>query len=266
MSTMTSTTTLGMSRKIFGMSRRTLGTLVRNEMRLALREPGFILFGVGMPIVLVIILGCVPSFREANPDLDGARTIDVYLPIAIIMAMALLGLNLTSWALANYRDKGVLKRLSTTPVNPASLLAAQGAVMATTAVIVAILLHAIGAVAFGVPAPEQPIGYVLTFLLAVATLISMGLLIAAVAPSGGVANGIGVGLFYPLMFLAGLWAPREVLPDVIVKIGDATPLAAAVGALQDSMEGSWPSLTHVGVLLAYTVVCGFGAARLFRWT
>jgi len=263
-----STLTLGTGRKpsAFGMSRKTLGALVRNEMRLALREPAFILFGVGLPIVLVVILGCVPSFREANPDLDGARTIDVYLPIAIIMTMALLGLNLTSWALANYREKGVLKRLSTTPVNPASLLAAQGAVMATTAVIVAVLLHVVGAVAFGVPSPEQAVGYVLTFLLSVATLISMGLLIAAVAPSGGVANGIGVGLFYPLMFLAGLWAPREVLPNVLVKIGDATPLAAAVGAMQDSMEGSWPSLAHVGVLLAYTVVCGFGAARLFRWS
>jgi ABC-2 type transport system permease protein len=160
----------------------------------------------------------------------------------------------------------VLKRLASTPASPALLLAAQGAVIAVIAVIVAALLHVVGAVAFHVPAPQQPVGYVLALLLTIATLIALGLLIAAVAPSGGVANGIGVGLFYPLMFFAGLWVPREAMPDALVRIGDATPLGAAVGALQDSMSGSWPSLAHVGVLIAYIVLCSLGAARWFRWT
>ncbi|OHV56439.1 ABC transporter permease [Pseudofrankia sp. BMG5.36] len=247
------------------MSRKVLGALVRSEARLALRDPGTTLFAVGLPVVLVVILGCVPSFREHSADLGGARVIDLYLPITIVMVVALLGLSLAPGALARYREKGVLKRLATTPASPASLLAAQGAVIAILAVLVAALLHVVGAAAFRVPAPEQPVGYVLALLLTIATLIALGLLIAAVAPSSGVANGIGVGLFYPLMFFAGLWVPREAMPRVLVDIGDATPLGAAVGALQDSMSGSWPGLVHVGVMVAYIVLCGLGAARWFRW-
>ncbi|MBL7498513.1 ABC transporter permease [Frankia sp. CNm7] len=245
---------------------RVLGAMTRSEARLLWREPVIVMFAVGLPVVLVAILGSVPAFRDVDPELGGVRVIDLYLPITSVMAVAMLGLNLTTVTLGGYREKGILKRLATTPVSPLLLLAAHGLVVAGTAVLVAVLAHLVGAVAFDVPVPEQPVGYALAFSLTIATLVALGLLIAAVAPSAGAANGIGTGLFFPLMFFAGLWAPREAMPDVLVRISDATPLGAAVGALQDSMAGSWPGAVHVGVMAAYIVLCGAGAARWFRWT
>ena len=48
-------------------------------------------------------------------------------------------------------------------------------------------------------------------------------------------------------------------------IGDWTPLGAAVHALQDSMQGAFPSAQSLLVLAAWAVIFGVLAVRFFRW-
>jgi ABC-2 type transport system permease protein len=68
-----------------------------------------------------------------------------------------------------------------------------------------------------------------------------------------------------MMFMAGLWIPRDTMPDVLRSISDYTPLGAAVGALQHAAAGEWPRALHLVVLAAYALVFPFLATRLFRW-
>ena len=89
--------------------------------------------------------------------------------------------------------------------------------------------------------------------------------VAAVAPTGRTAGVIGTMLFFPLMFFAGLWIPRAQMPASLVRISDFTPLGAAVGAMQDSMHGSWPHPSALAVLAGYAVVFTVAAIRFFRW-
>lgn len=46
---------------------------------------------------------------------------------------------------------------------------------------------------------------------------------------------------------------------------DAAPIGASVAALQNAMDGSFPTLPSILVLAAYTVALGCVAARWFRW-
>jgi ABC-2 type transport system permease protein len=67
------------------------------------------------------------------------------------------------------------------------------------------------------------------------------------------------------MFFAGLWAPREFMPEVLQRIGDFTPLAAGQDMMTDALTGQSPAVLSVTVLLGYLVICGAAAVKFFRW-
>jgi ABC-2 type transport system permease protein len=223
-------------------------------------------FSLFFPTILVVILGSIPAFREPSADLGGARVIDLYVGIAVALTLAMLGLQVTPLVLATYREKGILRRLATTPARPTLLLAAQLTAALLTAIVASALAIAAGRIAFDVALPANLAGFIVAFLLAALGVFAIGLFIAALAPSGKAGNSIGTLLFFPSMFFAGLWTPREVLPHVLQRIGDFTPLGAGERALHDAMSGHWPSLLSATVLVGYLAVFGLGAARLFRWS
>ena len=245
---------------------RVFTKLTVTELRLLGREPLAAFFSLLFPTVLVVILGSIPSFREPSADLGGARVIDLYVGIAAVLSLATLGLQVVPTVLANYREKGILRRLATTPVRPLMLLSAQLAAALLVAVVAAALAIAVGRIGFDVALPAQFAAFVLGYLLAALGVFAIGLFIAAVAPSGKAGNSIGTLLFFPSMFFAGLWTPREVMPEALQRVGDFTPLGAGERALHDAMTGHWPSLLSATVLVGYLAVFGFGAARLFRWS
>jgi len=242
-----------------------LSKLTITELRLALREPAFVFFALAFPPLLLVVLGSVPVFRRPDPGIGGLRVIDLYAPIVIAMSIAMLALSGLPQVFATYREKGVLRRMATTPVPPIKLLTAQVVMCVGLAVGTLVLVLAIGRIAFDIALPRQIVGYVLAYVLSVVATLSIGLLIAALAPSGRGAGAIGSVLFFPVLFFAGLWLPRAGMPEVLRRISDFTPLGAGVQSLQDTAGGAWPQLLHVAVMLGWTVVAGAAAARFFRW-
>lgn len=242
-----------------------LTRLTTTETKLFFREPAGVFFLLLFPLILLVVLGSIPAFREAAEDMGGARPIDLYAPITVVMALAFISLNGLPQQFATYRDKGILRRMRTTPVRPAMMLGAQVLMCMAMAVAVTAVLLATGRTAFDVPLPEQPVGYVVAYLLSALAMFSIGLLVASLAPNGKAAGAIGTMLFFPVLFLAGLWAPRETMADWLRGISDFSPLGAGVQSLQDAAAGQWPQLLHVAVLVGWTIVAGGLAARYFRW-
>lgn len=239
--------------------------LTRNELRLFLREPLVVFFALLFPTVLVVILGSIPSFRTADPALGGVTVLSIYVGIALALSLAMLGLQFVPAVLALYRERGILRRLATTPVRPIALLGAQLVSAILTAVVSAALVLTVSRIAFGVQLPSQLAGFALAYVLSAAGVFAIGLLIAALVPTGKAGNAVGTLLFFPSMFFAGLWTPREVMPKVLQRVGDFTPLGAGERALHDAATGHWPSLLPVVVLVGYVLVFGAAAAKLFRW-
>ncbi|MGH3703096.1 MAG: ABC transporter permease [Agromyces sp.] len=223
------------------------------ESKLLVREPGS-LFTVVIPLFILIVFG-----SSIGPDDT------TLLPMAIAISIGLVGLYLMPTALATYREKGILRRLSTTPVRPASLLVVQLILQFVLALVSCGALLTVAGAALGARLPANALSFIAVFLLGTASMFAIGLLIAALAPSGRAANGIGVLLYFPMAYLAGLMQPVSQMPAIFVRIGEFTPLGAFRQSLQDVWTGAAPDPLLLGVMAAYAVVVSLAAARFFRW-
>ncbi|WP_410656478.1 ABC transporter permease [Amycolatopsis sp. lyj-112] len=242
-----------------------LSRLTATETKLFFREPMLVFFVLAFPPILLVILGAIPAMREPSEDLGGARAISLYVPIIVALGLALFALNGLSQLFATYREKGVLRRMRTTPVEPRVMIGAQLLMSTIMSVATMVVVLAIGRLAFDVSLPRQLPAYLIGYLLAALAMFTIGLLVASLAPNGKSAGAIGTLLFFPLAFFAGLWVPRAEMNDVLRTISDFTPLGAGVQSLQDATAGHWPQPLHAAVLLGWTIVAGGLAARYFRW-
>ena len=78
---------------------------------------------VGLPLVLLIIFGNIPGFRKpVSRATPGVSVLDAYVPVLLSFVLAMIALNVLPPVLAGYREKGVLRRLSATPVGDKRLL------------------------------------------------------------------------------------------------------------------------------------------------
>jgi ABC-2 type transport system permease protein len=245
--------------------RAAFGTLVRSEVRLAWRQPVGLVFGLGLPLVLLVVFGSIPGFRHAQANLGGATYFGVYLPILVTLVLAALGLASLPTPVATYREQGILRRLSTTPVPPSYVLAAQLLINLCIAAGSMVVLLVLGTAVFGAGTPRSVIGLAVAVVLSAAAIFAIGLLVAAVARTGAAAGLIGAAGFFPLMFFAGLWVPRDLMPVVLRDISDWTPLGASVRALQAALQTGFPPLASLAVLAGYALVFGWLSVRFFVW-
>jgi ABC-2 type transport system permease protein len=239
--------------------------LLTTEAKLFLREPLALFWGVLFPLILIVVLGLASQHAKPDPELGGLRVVDVYVPITMAMVITILSLSALPTMLATYREKGILRRMSTTPVRPSVLLGADVAVMVTVILVALALIATVGNVAFNVNLPRQTPAFALTLVLGATALLSIGALVASIASTARIAAAIGTLVFFPMMFFAGLWIPQAEMPAALRHISEYTPLGAMVSAIQQTMRDQWPGASHLIVLGIYALVFSVAAARLFRW-
>ncbi|MCG5214459.1 ABC transporter permease [Streptosporangium sp. KLBMP 9127] len=234
--------------------------LTHHELRLFLRDPASTLVVLVLPVGMVVLFGAI-----MNPG-GGSDPIETYFPsAAIALGLAQLGMNLLPTTVAGYREKGILRRMATTPIHPARLLGAQFAVGALLAVVAVALVVAVAALAFGFDLPGRPLAFLVTCVLGILSIFAVGLLVAALAPTSRVATGIGIAVFFVSMVFGGVFMPAETLPEFMLTVGDYTPLGAFMQALRASWAGGWPEPLHLLVMAVVAVVFALASAKMFRW-
>ncbi|RSN69753.1 ABC transporter permease [Actinomadura sp. WAC 06369] len=239
--------------------------VLRAEARLFLREPGNLLWVVGFPPVLLVLLGSVPLFRAARHDLDGLRLIDVYTPVTVLMGLIMASVQAMPPLLAGYRERGILRHMAMTPVRPSALIFAQMGLFGGAALVSGLLSLAVGRLAFEVPLPREAFGYALVLLLTAAAALAMGALVAATAATAKNANASGFTVSLPMLFSAGVWLPVQAMPDVLAHAIAFTPFGAAAGALGQAAAGDWPAWSRLTALALWVIVLSYAARRWFRW-
>ncbi|MEV0827262.1 ABC transporter permease [Nonomuraea rubra] len=240
---------------------RALKNVIAVELMLGLRDPMSAFFALGFPLIMLWV-----KLREGNKRLPGgALLVDATVPMLTVFVIGLAGLVVLPATLAQYRERRVLKRLRATPASPAMIFGAQWAAHMVLAVLGTVLIVGAGVLAYGLTAPASLPLVILAWLLGALSLGAIGLLLGVLAPSGRAATVIGLGLFFPMVFMSGAVIPRESMSGSMRAIGDLTPMAPAVQAIRDGWAGNGASAVTLGIMVAVFVVAGVAAVRAFRW-
>ncbi|NBM19703.1 ABC transporter permease [Streptomyces sp. GC420] len=239
--------------------------VLKTETRLFLREPGALFWVFAFPTLLLLVLGLMPPFREPNDTLGGRRVIDLYVPICVLLALITAGLQAMPPVLAGYRERGILRRMSTTPVRPSALLLAQIVLHFAAALGSALLVIVSGRLAYGVDLPAGPLGYLLALILLALGVLALGSTIGALSRTAKAASAVASVAFFPAMFASGVWMPVQTMPGTLRRVVELTPFGAASEALNQATAGDWPDASHLGVTALWAVLLTAAAARWFRW-
>jgi ABC-2 type transport system permease protein len=206
-----------------------------------------------------------PRARNASPDAPGVVSLDLPILASVLIAASAV-LSLVA-IIAIYREGGILKRLRATPLRPHTILAAHVLVkLLFTAVTLAAMVLA-GRRYYPIDADVPLASFTVAMLFCTTSIVSLGFLIASIAPTARFAQPLGTLIMYPMLGLSGLFVPVESLPPMLQTVARALPLTYAVSLLRGIWHGEgWSShVSDVAVLTLMFVVFTAVSAKVFRW-
>lgn len=224
-----------------------------------------------VPVAIVVGFGLQSGMDKPKQGLGGQIGMEYLASVGVALGLAILSLIQVPQVIGQYREQGILRRLGATPVRPATLLIAKLAVWAAVAVVSVLLIAAVARFGYHVPVPVRLGWFAVTVILGIAAMLALGMLAAAAAPNARAATGIGMLLYLPSLFLAGVFQPSNQMSGTLQRIGNYTPLGAVLHAVRDTWMGRASGsenlglAAYLGIMAAYAVVVGLAAARFFRW-
>jgi ABC-2 type transport system permease protein len=249
-------------------SARTLGKLTWVEIKLVLREPLTLVFSFAFPIVLLLVMGEV--FGQSTGDAGEVvfrnfGAMNYYVPGYLGLVAAAFGVISLPTHLTAYRERGVLRRLHASGVRARDVVLSQTMVGGALSAIGAVCVIALGMAIYDVRMPASPLAVVLVYVLSTLSFMAVGCLLGAIIKRTRAAQGIGLILFFVMIFVSGTCPPVEVMSRVMLDVGKALPLYHAAFALQDAWNGLGVNWTEVGILGGIIVGALALTAWLFRW-
>ncbi|MCZ6597702.1 MAG: ABC transporter permease [Planctomycetota bacterium] len=198
----------------------------------------------------------------------GARYVDFLFP-------GLLGLNLmgtgmwsVGFAVADMRQRKVLKRMLVTPMRRSSFLLSFFLSRLAFFLLEVIVLVAFGVWVLGVPFRTGLGGFLALCVVGAFIFSGLGLLTTARAKTIEGASGLMNFVMMPMWLASGVFFSYERFPDAIQPLLRVLPLSALNDALRAMMldgEGLAGIWTELAIQLAWGGIAFFLALRIFRW-
>lgn len=233
------------------------------------RSPVSAFFTLIFPAFLLVLFTLLFG-NEPLGDL-GITTAQFYAPaLAVFGAVSATYTNIAIGT-AIARDEGILKRIRGTPLPPWIYLGGRIGSGVYIAAIAVLLMMGAGALLYGVDViPRTLPAVIVTFLVGVGTFAALGLLVAAVAPSGESAPAIANATLLPLAFISDIFiATEQGAPGWLTRVADIFPLRHFAVAFADgfdpTLRGAQFHWDHLGVMALWGIGATLLAIRLFRW-
>lgn len=246
---------------------RGLWRLTWLEIKIFAREPMGLFGSIGIPVLVFLIAGRMAAGSTTPDALSPRGFVRVGLPVLAAILITLSSVTSLVTVIAIYREGGILKRLRATPLRPNTILTAQVLVKLLFTAVTLALLIAAGRRYYPVRLEPPMLNFGLAVLVATWSILSMGFLIASLAPAARFAQPIAAVILYPMIAVSGLFVPIEELPPAMQRIARLQPLSYAVSLLEGiwTGQGWWVHRWDVAALVIVFAACMLLSAKVFRW-
>lgn len=222
-----------------------------------LRDPINIFFGLGFPVVLLLLLSAI----QANVPVE-IFTIERLTPGIVVFGLSFMTL-FSATLIARDRESSFLQRLYTTPLKSSDYILGYMLPLIPIALAQSHVCYIV-AIFLGLPITINIVYAVLLTIPVAILYIALGLLFGSifnVKQVGGICGGLLTNLS---AWLSGAWFDIELIGGAFQKIANILPFIHAVELEKAMISGNFTELTeHLCVVLVYAILITICAIWLF---
>jgi ABC-2 type transport system permease protein len=160
--------------------------------------------------------------------------IDFFLPGVIGLTAMTTTVNWMVGLQTRYRQNGIFKKLTTTPITQLEWLTSLIFWQILTVFLSVVIIMGVGILAFDVHLTLNAYS-ISIIVLSSAMFSALGLIIARFVKEEETAGAAAGAITFPMMFLAGSFFPLESMPAYLQAIAKAMPLTYVNNGLRDAM-------------------------------
>ena len=232
-------------------------TFAKRNMKEILRDPLNLCFGIGFPLVLILLLSAI----QANIPVS-LFEIQQLAPGIVVFGLSFMTL-FSATLISKDRGSSLLQRLYTTPMKPTDFILGYTLPIIPIALMQSVICY-IAAVVLGLEITANILIAIL-FVASISLLyISLGLLFGSILTDKQVGGICGALLTNLSAWLSGTWFDLALVGGAFKKIAYALPFVHAVelerAVLTSDFAGIFP---HLWWVLGYSAICIIVAVLLF---
>ncbi len=232
-------------------------TLASKNTKEILRDPLTLFFGLGFPLVLILLLTAI----QANIPVE-LFEIQHLTPGITVFGLAFMTL-FSATVIAKDRSSSLLQRLYTTPLTPMDFILGYTLPIIPISLVQCVICY-IAAIILGLEITVN-ILYAVIFIIPVSVLyIALGLLCGSVLTDKQVGGICGALLTNLSAWLSGVWFDLDLVGGVFKNISYALPFVHAVDMERAVLAGDFAGIfPHIWWVLGYAAVLLMLAVLLF---
>lgn len=245
---------------------KTFKTMLKTELKLSLRGMDMFIFAICIPVAVIVLLGIIYGNK---PAFEGAEYTFLQQSFGAVSTIAigaggLMGLPLV---VSDYRNRKILKRFKVTPVRPVVILLVEVTIYSIYALASLALIYITAFCFFDFRMVGSFAEFLLSFLLVMLSMFSIGMMVGGIAPNIKMAGTIASILYFPMLIFSGATLPYEIMPAVLQRVADILPLTQGIKLLKGtSLDLPLDNIFFPVVLMVIIIiVCTGISLKFFKW-
>lgn len=222
-----------------------------------LRDPLNLIFGLGFPIILLLLLSAIQS--NVPVELFAIESLTPGIAVFGLSFMTLFSATL----IARDRESSFLQRLYTTPLKPFDFILGYMLPIIPIAIAQSLICYIV-AILIGLPVSINIALSLITLIPVVIFYISLGLLFGSVLNVKQVGGICGALLTNVSAWLSGIWFDLELVGGGFGKIANILPFVHTVELERAVLGGDMlNAISHLPPVLLYMTLAVVGAILLY---